>query len=42
MIERHTVKPRTPEWFALRAQDLTMSEVGAVARFGAARRGLER
>jgi predicted phage-related endonuclease len=31
IIERHTVKPRTPEWFALRAQDLTMSEVGAVA-----------
>lgn len=30
-IERHTVQPRTPEWFALRARDLTASEVGAVA-----------
>lgn len=30
MIERFSVHPRTPEWFALRAVDLTMSEVGAV------------
>jgi predicted phage-related endonuclease len=30
-VERYFVEPRTPEWFALRAQDLTMSEIGAVA-----------
>lgn len=31
MIERYAITPRTPEWFALRSPDLTMSEVGAVA-----------
>jgi hypothetical protein len=30
-VERHFVEPRSPEWFALRAKDLTMSEIGAVA-----------
>jgi predicted phage-related endonuclease len=31
MIERHQVAPRSPEWFALRARDLTASDLGAVA-----------
>jgi predicted phage-related endonuclease len=34
MIEHHAVKPRTPEWFALRANDITASEIGAVAGVG--------